>query len=252
MACDPTTNLDDEGARAAGDRQVPAVPHVSAHADGEPGMDSLAAGASQQAIPSADEIERIVQSRHDMPYRVARSAAAPEAASGRWCARSCRTPDASSCACSENGRPSTKCIGGGIGKGCTRRGLPRPTDTIDYEYLVQEEGRAPYRCSDPYRFRRVRFTAEDERLFVRGEHLRLFEKLDARPTTRGDVPGVEFAVWAPAAQRVSVVGTFDAWEAAGIRCNGWRRAASGSCSSPASAWATSTNTRSRPPTAPFS
>ena len=88
--------------------------------------------------------------------------------------------------------------------------------TIDYEYLVQEEGRAPYRCSDPYRFRRVRFTAEDERLFVRGEHLRLFEKLDARPTTRGDAPGVEFAVWAPAAQRVSVVGTFDAWEPSGV------------------------------------
>ena len=55
--------------------------------------------------------------------------------------------------------------------------IPRPTDSIDYEYLVQEEGRAPYRCSDPYRFRGVRFSGEDQRLFVRGEHLRLFEKL---------------------------------------------------------------------------
>ena len=61
MACEPTTDLDDQG--AAGDRPGPP-------ADGGLGMDSLASGADQAAALSADEIERIVQSRHDMLYRV--------------------------------------------------------------------------------------------------------------------------------------------------------------------------------------
>jgi hypothetical protein len=65
--------------------------------------------------------------------------------------------------------------------------IPRTTDSIDYEYLVQEEGGAPYRCSDPYRFRGIRFSREDQRLFVRGEHLRLFEKLGARPAVLAHV-----------------------------------------------------------------
>ena len=93
----------------------------------------------------------------------------PEAAGGPWCARSCRTPDASSCACSEN-RSAEYDMHRVHPQGLYQTQIPRPTDTIDYEYLVQEDGRAPYRCSDPYRFRHVRFTAEDERLFVRGEH----------------------------------------------------------------------------------
>ena len=61
MACEPTTDLDDQG--AAGDR-------LGAPADGGRGMDSRASGANHPAAPSADEIERIVQSRHDLPYRV--------------------------------------------------------------------------------------------------------------------------------------------------------------------------------------
>ena len=61
MACEPTTDLDDQG--AAGDR-------LGAPADGGRGMDSLASGANQPAAPSADEIERIVRSRHNRPYRV--------------------------------------------------------------------------------------------------------------------------------------------------------------------------------------
>ena len=76
MACEPTTDLDDE--RAASDRRGAATPH--APADGGL-VDSLVSGANQPAALSADEIERIVQSRHDMPYRVL----GPQAArGGQW------------------------------------------------------------------------------------------------------------------------------------------------------------------------
>jgi 1,4-alpha-glucan branching enzyme len=223
MACEPTTDLDDQG--AAGDRRGLAAPHAAAHADGELGMDSLASGANRPATLSADEIERIVQSRHDMPYRVL----GPQPArGGQWTVVRAFMPHARRVVLRLLGEESAEYeMYRAHPEGLYQTQIPRPTDTIDYEYLVQEEGRAPYRCSDPYRFRGVRFTGEDERLFVRGEHLRLFEKLGARPTTRDGLTGVEFAVWAPNAQRVSVVGTFDAWD--GRRhpmqrvaaCGGW-------------------------------
>src|SRR6185312_6095222 len=40
-----------------------------------------------------------------------------------------------------------------------------------------------------------------------------YEKLGAHLRRMGDVPGVSFAVWAPAASRVSLVGNFNGWDA---------------------------------------
>ncbi|MFY7865952.1 1,4-alpha-glucan branching protein GlgB [Roseateles sp.] len=56
----------------------------------------------------------------------------------------------------------------------------------------------------------------DLHLFAQGQHPRPFELLGAHPLTQtdagGEVAGVRFAVWAPHAQRVSVVGRFNAWD----------------------------------------
>jgi 1,4-alpha-glucan branching enzyme len=49
--------------------------------------------------------------------------------------------------------------------------------------------------------------------FARGEEFRLWEVLGAHPVTRDGAAGVRFAVWAPAARRVEVVGDFNRWEA---------------------------------------
>jgi 1,4-alpha-glucan branching enzyme len=49
-------------------------------------------------------------------------------------------------------------------------------------------------------------------LFGEGRHERIYEKLGAHPLTRDGVDGVSFAVWAPAADRVSVVGNFNSWD----------------------------------------
>ena len=45
-----------------------------------------------------------------------------------------------------------------------------------------------------------------------GSHLRLFDKLGAHPIEHEGVDGVHFAVWAPNARRVSVVGDFNDWD----------------------------------------
>jgi 1,4-alpha-glucan branching enzyme len=54
---------------------------------------------------------------------------------------------------------------------------------------------------------------QDLYLFNEGTEQRVYEKLGAHPRTLGDVPGVAFAVWAPSASRVSVVGNFNGWDA---------------------------------------
>jgi 1,4-alpha-glucan branching enzyme len=54
--------------------------------------------------------------------------------------------------------------------------------------------------------------AIDLHLFGEGKHERIYEKLGAHPITHEGVKGVSFAVWAPAAEQVSVVGDFNAWD----------------------------------------
>ncbi|OCG07801.1 1,4-alpha-glucan branching enzyme [Gilliamella sp. wkB178] len=49
-------------------------------------------------------------------------------------------------------------------------------------------------------------------LLKQGKHLRAYEKLGAHPFKIGDTEGVIFAVWAPNAKRVSVVGDFNFWD----------------------------------------
>jgi 1,4-alpha-glucan branching enzyme len=48
-------------------------------------------------------------------------------------------------------------------------------------------------------------------LFGQGTYRRAYEKLGAHPTTRSGSTGVEFAVWAPSAGAVSVIGDFNRW-----------------------------------------
>ncbi|HRI64086.1 MAG TPA: 1,4-alpha-glucan branching protein GlgB, partial [Polyangium sp.] len=57
----------------------------------------------------------------------------------------------------------------------------------------------------------TRLSEEDLYLFAEGTHTRLYEKLGAHVMTADDVEGTYFAVWAPNAERVSVVGDFNAW-----------------------------------------
>jgi len=52
----------------------------------------------------------------------------------------------------------------------------------------------------------------DLHLFGEGRHQLIYEKLGAHAGTHEGVAGVSFAVWAPAADRVSVVGNFNNWD----------------------------------------
>jgi len=52
----------------------------------------------------------------------------------------------------------------------------------------------------------------DAHLFCEGTHARIYEKLGAHPVSRNGVAGTQFAVWAPNARAVSVVGDFNGWQ----------------------------------------
>lgn len=64
---------------------------------------------------------------------------------------------------------------------------------------------------DPYSFLPT-IGESDLYLFNEGNEHRIFEKLGSRPRVVDGVPGVSFAVWAPNASRVSVVGSFNNWD----------------------------------------
>jgi 1,4-alpha-glucan branching enzyme len=51
----------------------------------------------------------------------------------------------------------------------------------------------------------------DLHLFNEGSHYRMYEKLGAHPSTEGGQSGTRFAVWAPDAELVSVIGDFNDW-----------------------------------------
>ena len=55
------------------------------------------------------------------------------------------------------------------------------------------------------------FTDQDIYLFREGNHFQLYEKLGAHLMTAGQQEGTYFAVWAPNAEKISVVGDFNGW-----------------------------------------
>ena len=89
--------------------------------------------------------------------------------------------------------------------------LPDCSPSIDYRLEVVEASGEIRACDDPYRFPST-LSDYDLHLLGEGTHLRAYEKLGAQSLVLQGVPGVRFAVWAPNARRVSVVGDMNGWD----------------------------------------
>jgi 1,4-alpha-glucan branching enzyme len=84
-------------------------------------------------------------------------------------------------------------------------------DVFDYKLRVRyPDGRAT-ETDDPYRYGRV-ISDYDLYLFGEGKHTRIYERLGAHLMRIGEADGAHFAVWAPNAERASVVGDFNEWD----------------------------------------
>ena len=96
-------------------------------------------------------------------------------------------------------------------------------ELANYQLRIRE-GEHERVIYDPYAFPSPRLTELDIHLFAEGNHHRIYEKLGAHPTEFNGVKGVYFAVWAPNARNVSIIGDFNYWDG---RKNQMRKGSSG-------------------------
>jgi len=81
----------------------------------------------------------------------------------------------------------------------------------NYQLRIKE-GERELVIYDPYAFNSSCLTEFDLHLFGEGNHHRIYEKLGAHPIELDGVKGVYFAVWAPNARNVSLLGDFNHWD----------------------------------------
>lgn len=81
----------------------------------------------------------------------------------------------------------------------------------DYEYVVEAQDGSLRKVRDAYNYP-PQITHDDTEKFNAGVHYMIYEKLGAHPMKIDSTEGVLFAVWAPNALRVSVVGDFNGWD----------------------------------------
>ncbi|MBI4486845.1 MAG: 1,4-alpha-glucan branching protein GlgB [Acidobacteria bacterium] len=108
-------------------------------------------------------------------------------------------------------QPMTRRHDGGLFEAVVPAADPATGAAPDYRLRFTFAGDRVIEIDDPYRYGRV-LTDFDLHLFGEGTHNRAFDKLGAHRITVGSTTGVHFAVWAPNADRVSIVGDFNGWD----------------------------------------
>ncbi len=90
--------------------------------------------------------------------------------------------------------------------------LPMPVKEVPvYHYVVTDGEGVSTDRGEAYRYEPL-ITKQDTEKFRNGIHYTVYEKLGAHPMALDGVQGTYFAVWAPGALRVSVVGDFNSWD----------------------------------------
>jgi len=77
--------------------------------------------------------------------------------------------------------------------------------------LKVQSGEHSYEVYDPYTFN-TSVTQDELYLFGEGRLKQAYKTLGAQCIAQDSIPGVRFAVWAPNAERVSVIGSFNNWD----------------------------------------
>ncbi len=88
---------------------------------------------------------------------------------------------------------------------------PRSSLSAPYRIRWESHDRRWHEGYDPYSFP-LEIDDGDLARFAAGNHIHAHRFLGAHARTIAGVPGIRFAVWAPNAERVSVVGSFNHWD----------------------------------------
>ena len=159
------------------------------------------------SLLSDDDYYPLVEARHSDPFRIL----GLRATGSKAFARVLR-PDVASVALVFDGKAGGRHDLAAVGDGGLFE-VEIEASGADEPYTLEftaHDG-SSWRERDPYAFGPV-LGELDIHLFNEGTHYDVHKKLGAHVMVRDDVPGVHFAVWAPSAQRVSVVGDFNTWD----------------------------------------
>jgi len=89
--------------------------------------------------------------------------------------------------------------------------VPGAERDVPYHLRIVKLDGSEERTRDAYQYGPI-IGDVDLHLFSEGQHWKIYEKFGAHLRAIGDATGVYFAVWAPTAERVSVVGDFNDWD----------------------------------------
>ena len=89
--------------------------------------------------------------------------------------------------------------------------LDKEYEPFFYNLVIRQDDGNEYTLTDPYAFLPV-LSDFDRHLISSGTHYELYRKLGANLVEHQGFKGVHFAVWAPNAHAVSVVGSFNSWD----------------------------------------
>lgn len=153
--------------------------------------------------PPRGAIAALLEGRHDDPFSLLGTHAGPDGTFARvWLPGA---EEATAFALDDTELGDLKSV--------DRRGLFEAViegDPGPVKYRARAHG-AEWWVTDPYSFGPVLGPIDDV-LMAEGTHLRLHDKLGAHCIEHEGASGVHFAVWAPNARRVSVVGDFNDWD----------------------------------------
>jgi hypothetical protein len=172
-----------------------------------PQSSSSSKGINMNTTLPSHDIHRLLHAEHDDPFGVLGLHQIDEV----WVVRSFR-PDAKELAIVdrhgvERRFPATRIAEEGLFE-AQLEGL---TEAFDYLSEVTTLSGETFQISDPYSYGPI-LGELDMHLYKVGNHYEIYEKLGAHLTEINGHAGVSFAVWAPNAQRVSVVGDFNGWD----------------------------------------
>jgi 1,4-alpha-glucan branching enzyme len=164
-----------------------------------------------------EDVDAIIAARQEDPFAVL----GPHLTPSGWVIRAIAPDAIRVCALSRDGEPIVELerrkddVFEALAPGLTER----PQYRLE---VTRESGVETYQ--DSYAFGPA-LGPIDDHLLIEGKHRQLYKRLGAQLATHEGVDGVLFALWAPNARRVSVVGDFNQWD--GRRCQMRKRFDSG-------------------------
>ena len=161
---------------------------------------------SEAPTIATHDIDRLLSATHDDPFAVL----GMHQAGDRLVVRIFR-PDARAVTVVDAGDPQREFSAGALRDGFFEAVLPENSARFPYVLRFTAHNGSEWTAADPYSFGPI-LGSVDLHLFHEGNHWEIYKKLGAQLTNVGGVGGVAFAVWAPNAQRVSVVGDFNEWD----------------------------------------